>query len=174
MFDKFSLKNQSPEINLYARLVFWLFALLLLTKFSPIGAGLTVLVVAAQVFIGTQLLSSFRVTGQLSALSRIGLGFCLGVILSTLVYVLVVSVTVVNMAVCSQIVLLCLAYFAQRKLSKTDQLPIEPEEIAVVKWLAVAALLGLSLEWFWPLPVAVLLAIIFSGQKFFSLTQLCD
>lgn len=90
------------------------------------------------------------------------------------VYVLVVSVTVVNMAVCSQIVLLCLAYFAQRKLSKTDQLPIEPEEIAVVKWLAVAALLGLSLEWFWPLPVAVLLAIIFSGQKFFSLTQLCD
>ena len=163
MTNRLSLKNQSPEINLYARLAFWLFALLLLTKFSPIGAGLTVLVVAMQVFIGVQLLSSFRVTDQLSALSRIGLGFCLGAILSTIVYVLVVTVTAVYVAVCSQVVLLCLAYFAQRKLSKTDQLQLEPEEIAVVKWLAVAALVGLSPEWFWPLPVAALLGLTFVG-----------
>ena len=163
MINRLSLKNQSPEINLYARLAFWLFALLLLTKFSPIGAGLTVLVVATQVFIGIQLLSSFRVSNQLSALSRIGLGFCLGAILSTIVYVLVVTVTAVYVAVCSQVVLLCLAYFAQRKLSKTDQLQLEPEEIAVVKWLAVAALVGLSPEWFWPLPVAALLGLTFVG-----------
>ena len=163
MTNRLSLKNQSPEINLYARLAFWLFALLLLTKFSPIGAGLTVLVVAMQVFIGIQLLSSFRVSNQLSALSRIGLGFCLGAILSTIVYVLVVTVTAVYVAVCSQVVLLCLAYFAQRKLSKTDQLQLEPEEIAVVKWLAVAALVGLSPEWFWPLPVAALLGLTFVG-----------
>ena len=163
MINRLSLKNQSPEINLYARLAFWLFALLLLTKFSPIGAGLTVLVVAMQVFFGIQLLSSFRVSNQLSALSRIGLGFCLGAILSTIVYVLVVSVTSIFVAVCSQVVLLCLAYFAQRKLSKTDQLQLEPEEIAVVKWLAVAALVGLSPEWFWPLPVAALLGLTFVG-----------
>ena len=163
MINRLSLKNQSPEINLYARLAFWLFALLLLTKFSPIGAGLTVLVVAMQVFFGIQLLSSFRVSNQLSALSRIGLGFCLGAILSTIVYVLVVTVTSIFVAVCSQVVLLCLAYFAQRKLSKTDQLQLEPEEIAVVKWLAVAALVGLSPEWFWPLPVAALLGLTFVG-----------
>ena len=116
-----------------------------------------------QVFFGIQLLSSFRVSNQLSALSRIGLGFCLGAILSTIVYVLVVTVTAVYVAVCSQVVLLCLAYFAQRKLSKTDQLQLEPEEITVVKWLAVAALVGLSPEWFWPLPVAALLGLTFVG-----------
>ena len=163
VINRLSLKNQSPEINLYARLAFWLFALLLLTKFSPIGAGLTVLVVATQVFIGIQLLSSFRVTDQLSALSRIGLGFCLGATLSTIVYVVAVTVTAVYVAVCSQVVLLCIAYFAQRKLSKTDQLQLEPEEIAVVKWLAVAALAGLSPDWFWPLPVALVLGLAFAG-----------
>jgi hypothetical protein len=60
VFDNFSLKNQSQEINLYARFALWLFALLLLTKFSPVGAGLTVLVVAAQVFIGMQVLAKSR------------------------------------------------------------------------------------------------------------------
>ncbi|MCX6536414.1 MAG: hypothetical protein NT119_07675, partial [Actinobacteria bacterium] len=98
MFDKFSLKNQSPEINLYARLVFWLFALLLLTKFSPIGAGLTVLVVAAQVFIGMQVLPLSRVDSAQSALVRTGLGFCLGVILTSLIYVITVSYTSVLIA----------------------------------------------------------------------------
>lgn len=165
MISELSLKNFSPILNFYGRLAFWLYVLLLLTKFSLIGAGLTVLVVFAQVFIGIQLLSSFRVTDKLSALSRVGLGFCLGAILSTLVYVLVVTVTAVYVAVCSQFVLLCLAYFAQRRFSKTDQMPIEPEEIAVVKWLAVTALVGLSPEWFWPLPVAVLLALIFVVYK---------
>ncbi len=163
MFNRLSLKHQSPEINLYARLAFWLFALLLLTKFSPIGAGLSVLVVAMQVSIGIQLLSSFRVTDHLSALSRISLGFCLGAIFSTFVYVAVVTATGVRVAVFSQVVLYCLALFAQRKLSKPVQLQVGLEEIAVVKWLAVAALAGLSPEWFWPLPVAALLGLTFVG-----------
>jgi hypothetical protein len=163
VIDGLSLKTYSPALNLNARLAFWLFTLLVLTRFSPVSAGLTVLVVSAQVFIGFALLVAFRITDKLSALSRIGLGFCLGAILSTLVYVLVVTVTAVFAAVCSQIVLLCLAHFAQRKLIKPDQLPIELEEIAIVKWLAVAALVGLSPEWFWPLPVAGFLVVVFVG-----------
>ena len=165
MSELSSLKH-SPNMNFYGRLAFWLYALLLLTKFSPIGAGLTVLVVSAQVFIGIQLLLRFRVTDDLPALAQTGLGFCLGAILSTLVYVLVVTVTSVFVAVCSQVVLFCVGYFAQPKQSKTGQLPIELEEIAIVKWLAVAALVGLSPEWFWPLPVAGLLAVFFAGHSF--------
>jgi hypothetical protein len=62
--------------------------------------------------------------------------------------------------------LFCAAYFAQPKQSIRRQLPIELEEIAIVKWLAVAALVGLSPEWFWPLPVAGLLAVFFAGHSF--------
>lgn len=151
--------------NLHARLAFWLFALLLLTKFSPIGAGLTLVVVVFQVFIGMQILALFTVTSELSEFSKIGLGFSLGAIISSLIYVLVVSVASVPIALCSQFVLAVGATYLMKTKPTTDRGAIDHDEIATVKWLAVATLAGLSPEWFWPLPVAVFLAVAFIGQN---------
>jgi hypothetical protein len=166
VFDKFSLKNQSPEINLYLRLTFWLFALLLLTKFSPIGAGLTVLVVAAQVFIGMQVLALSRVDSAQSALVRTGLGFCLGVILTSLIYVITVSYTSVLIALGSQIVIFVAAlilWFLRRSECHSF---VTLQDISAIKWIAVATLFILSPEWFWPFPIAITISIVFLMREY--------
>ena len=79
------------QLNLHQRLAFWLFGLLLLTKFSPVAALLTVLVVSSQVVLGESLLARFSGFNHLSSLAKVGLGFCVGATTSTFVYVLVAT-----------------------------------------------------------------------------------
>ncbi len=165
MTNGLSLKNFSPILNLYARLASWLFALLLLTRFSPIGAGLTVVVVAAQVFIGAQLLSLIEVSVKLSELSRVGISFGLGAIFTSLIYVLVVSFSSVFIAILTQLILLFLSFLAWRFKSTPNLHAVDVEEIAIVKWLVVAVLAGLSSDWFWPLPVALFLVAANIGRN---------
>ena len=73
----------SRSFNLHHRLVLWLVGLLLLTRFSPIPALLTVLVVPLQVALGESLLGRFTGFNQISSLAKVGLGFCIGATVST-------------------------------------------------------------------------------------------
>ena len=71
-----SLRIFATQFNLHQRLAFWLIGLLLLTKFSPIAALLTVLVVSLQVVLGESLIARFSSFNHLSSLAKVGLGFC--------------------------------------------------------------------------------------------------
>ena len=83
--------------------------LLLLTEFSPISALLTVLVISLQVVLGESLIGRFSGFNQISRLAKVGLGFCIGAIVSTFLYVFVVTFTSSMAAIISQIVLFVLA-----------------------------------------------------------------
>ena len=149
------------QLNLHQRLAFWLFGLLLLTKFSPVAALLTVLVVSLQVVLGESLLARFSSFNHLSSLARVGLGFCVGATTSTFVYVLVATFSSSLVAIISQIILFVWAVWSQFVNIRTDNSQTTSDDPGVVKWLAVVALLGLSPNWFWTLPVAIWLAVLF-------------
>ena len=146
------------RIGFCGRLILWLFALLLLTRFSVVGAALTVAVVAGQVFLGLVFVARYRVLKELSALGRVGLGFCLGVTISTFFYIFVVTFTNRYLAILGQIGLLIVALVVYRFSRDKLALASTDEEKHIIKWIAVVTLLGLSPDWFWPLPVAAVLA----------------
>ncbi|NDB42876.1 MAG: hypothetical protein EB035_07840, partial [Actinobacteria bacterium] len=146
------------RIGFCGRLILWLFALLLLTRFSVVGAALTVAVVAGQVFLGLVFVARYRVLKELSALGRVGLGFCLGVTVSTFFYIFVVTFTNRYFAILGQIGLLIVALVVFRFSRDKLTLAATDEEKHIIKWIAVVTLLGLSPDWFWPLPVAAVLA----------------
>ncbi len=149
------------QFNLYQRLAIWLLGLLLLTKFSPIAALLTVLVVSLQVVLGESLLVRFSSFNHISSLAKVGLGFCLGATASTFVYVLVLTFSNTLIAVSLQIVLFVWSVWSRVGLTRSVVSHATNEDLGVVKWLAVVALLGLSPNWFWTLPVAIWLAVLF-------------
>ena len=91
------------QLNLHQRLAFWLFGLLLLTKFSPVAALLTVSVVSLQVVLGESLVARFSGFNHLSSLAKVGLGFCLGAITSTFIYVFFATLSNALVASLSQI-----------------------------------------------------------------------
>ena len=70
-----SLRIFVTQFNLHQRLALWLLGLLLLTKFSPVAALLTVLVGSLQVVLGESLLARFSSFNPLSDLAKVGLGF---------------------------------------------------------------------------------------------------
>ena len=135
--------------------------LLLLTKFSPIPALLTVLVVSLQVALGESLLGRFSGFNQISRLAKVGLGFCIGATVSTFFYVFVVTFTSAMVAIISQIILFVLASLLRWTQISSTNVQATSEELGAVKWLAVVALLGLSPNWFWPVPVAIWMTILF-------------
>ena len=149
------------QFNLYQRLAFWLFGLLLLTKFSPVAALLTVLVVSLQVVLGESLIARFPSFNHLSSLAKVGLGFCVGATTSTFLYVLIATFSSSLVAIISLIIVFILAVWSQFVDIRTDNLQTTSDDPGVVKWLAVVALLGLSPNWFWTLPVAIWLAVLF-------------
>ena len=151
----------SRSFNLHHRLVLWLVGLLLLTKFSPIPALLTVLVVSLQVALGESLLGRFSGFNQISRLAKVGLGFCIGATVSTFFYVFVVTFTSAMVAIISQIILFVLASLLRWTQISSTNVQATSEELGAVKWLVVAALLGLSPNWFWPVPVAIWMTILF-------------
>ncbi len=149
------------QFNLHQRLAFWLFGLLLLTKFSPFAALVTVLVVSLQVVLGESLLAHFSSFNHLSSLAKVGLGFCVGATASTLSYVLVATFSSSSVAIISQIILFVWAVWSQFGHIRTDNSHNTSDDLGDVKWLVVVALLGLSPNWFWTLPVAFWLAMLF-------------
>ncbi len=156
------------KFGLYTRLLLWLFALLLLTRFSILGALLTVAVVVGQVFLGSQLIVRYQALRGMSALSRIGVSFCLGVSISTFFYVFVVTFTNRWLAIVGQLAMLFGVFVlwnfsrsGKRRVGMTlnaETVAVTTEEKLAVKWIVVVTLLGMSPDWFWPLPVAVVLA----------------
>ncbi len=164
--SELSLKNYSPTLNFYGRLAFWLYGLLLLTKFSPIGAGLTVLVVGAQIFIGLQVLAASHVDYGQSALIRVGLGFCLGTILTSLTYVITVSYTSVSVALGSQVILFFVALVVWFLFRAECHSLVTNQDLSAIKWIAVATLFSLSPEWFWPLPIAITISVVFLMREY--------
>lgn len=151
----------SSGFNLYQRLALWLTALLLLTRFSPVSALLTVLIVSLQVALGESLIGRLSGFNHISKLAKVGLGFCLGATISTFFYVLVVTFTGPMVAIISQIVLFVFAFFLRLSQISSTNVQATSDELGAVKWLAVVALLGLAPNWFWPLPVAIWLAFLF-------------
>ena len=135
--------------------------LLLLTEFSPVSALLTVLVISLQVVLGESLIGRFSGFNQISKLAKVGLGFCIGAIVSTFLYVFVVTFTSPMAAIISQIVLFGLAAVLRMSQISSTIVQATSDELGAVKWLAVIALLGMAPTWFWPLPVAIGLAILF-------------
>ena len=148
-------------LNLYQRLALWLTGLLLLAEFSPVSALLTVLVISLQVVLGESLIGRFSGFNQISRLAKVGLGFCIGAIVSTFLYVFVVTLTSPMAAIISQIVLFVLAALLRMSQISSTIVQATTDELGAVKWLAVIALLGMAPTWFWPLPVAIGLAILF-------------
>jgi hypothetical protein len=149
------------QLNLHQRLAFWLFGLLLLTKFSPVAALLTVSVVSLQVVLGESLVARFSGFNHLSSLAKVGLGFCLGAITSTFIYVFFVTLSNALVASLSQILVFVCAVLLRVTQTRSANSFTTREELGAVKWLAVIALLGLSPNWFWTLPVAIWLAVLF-------------
>ena len=135
--------------------------LLLLAEFSPVSALLTVLVISLQVVLGESLIGRFSGFNQISRLAKVGLGFCIGAIVSTFLYVFVVTLTSPMAAIISQIVLFVLAALLRMSQISSTIVQATTDELGAVKWLAVIALLGMAPTWFWPLPVAIGLAILF-------------
>lgn len=164
------VNDVDAKFGLYARLILWLFALLLLTRFSVLDAVLTVAVVVGQVFLGSQFVARYRAIRGLSALSRVGISFCLGATVSTFIYIFVVTFSNRWVAILGQVALLVGAFvlwrfsrvlgISERRAGMTlvaETVAATSEEKLAVKWIVVVTLLGLSPDWFWPLPVAVVL-----------------
>lgn len=152
------VNDVDAKFGLYARLILWLFALLLLTRFSVLATVLTVAVVFGQVFLGSLFIARYRALRGMSALSRIGLSFCLGAAVSTFIYIFVVTFTNRWVAIGGQVALLVGAWGLRRVSLGDEAVAASSEEKLAVKWIVVVTLLGLSPDWFWPLPVAVVLA----------------
>jgi hypothetical protein len=139
--------------------VLWLFALLLLSRFSVLGAALTVVVVSGQVFLGSQMIARYRALRDLPALSRVGISFCVGATFSTFVYIAIVTFSNRWLAILGQVGLLVCACGLRRVSIRGEAVASSSEEKLAVKWIVVVTLLGLSPDWFWPLPVAIVLAV---------------
>ena len=135
-----SLRIFVTQFNLHQRLAFWLIGLLLLTKFSPIAALLTVLVVSLQVVLGESLISGFSSFNHLSSLAKVGLGFCVGATTSTFLYVLVVTFSNALVAIFSQIILFVWAISLRIGQTSPTNSQTTSEDLGDVKWLAVVAL----------------------------------
>ena len=162
MLTRWSLNSfLHSGLNLYQRLALWLTGLLLLAEFSPVSALLTVLVISLQVVLGESLIGRFSGFNQISRLAKVGLGFCIGAIVSTFLYVFVVTITSPMAAIISQIMLFVLAAVLRMSQISSTIVQATTDELGAVKWLAVIALLGMAPTWFWPLHVAIGLAILF-------------
>ncbi|GBL21834.1 hypothetical protein EMGBS4_18940 [Acidimicrobiaceae bacterium] len=155
-FQRFNL----TRINLHQRLALWLIALLLLTKFSPVVALSTVLIVSLQVLFGDAIIARFSGFKQISCLSRVGLGFCVGATISTFAYVFVVTFTSVLVAVISQIICL-LAHFC-RELNRQVHLVRKRRAKSSRQSSGLHRCLdGVISQLVWTLPVAIWLAASF-------------
>lgn len=165
----------SRRLGLNGRLGVSLFALLLLTKFSPIEATLTTLAVVGHTLVGLQIISRSSGANNFSRTAQIGLGFCLGATLTTLVYIVSASIFDTRIAVITQLILFGVALGARYRRPATESIQATAEEISSVKWIAVLALIGLSPDWFWCLAVAACLGAFnlaieryFKKQSFFG------
>jgi hypothetical protein len=139
--------------------VLWLFALLLLSRFSVLGAALTVVVVSGQVFLGSRMIERYGALRDLPALSRVGISFCVGATVSTFGYIAIVTFSNRWLAILGQVGLLVCAWVLRRVSFRGEAVAVSSEEKLAVKWIVVVTLLGLSPDWFWPLPVAIVLAV---------------
>jgi hypothetical protein len=137
----------------------WLFALLLLSRFSILGAALTVVVVSGQVFLGSRMIERYGALRALPALSRIGISFCVGATVSTFIYIAIVTFSNRWLAILGQVALLVCVWGLRRVSFRGQAVAASSEEKLAVKWIVVVTLLGLSPDWFWPLPVAIVLAL---------------
>ena len=147
------------RLGLHGRLVMWLFALLLLSRFSILGAALTVVVVSGQVFLGSRMIERYGALRALPALSRIGISFCVGATVSTFIYIAIVTFSNRWLAILGQVGLLVCVWRLRRVSFRGQAVAASSEEKLAVKWIVVVTLLGLSPDWFWPLPVAIVLAL---------------
>ena len=147
------------RLGLHGRLVLWLFALLLLSRFSILGAALTAVVVSGQVFLGLRMIERYGALRDLPALSRVGISFCLGATVSTFVYIAIVTFSNRWLAILGQVGLLVCAWGLRRVSHLGEAVAASSEEKLAVKWIVVVTLLGLSPDWFWPLPVAIVLSL---------------
>ena len=147
------------RLGLHGRLSIWLFALLLLSRFSVLGAALTVVVVSGQVFLGSQMIERYGALRALPALSRVGISFCVGATVSTFVYIAIVTFSNRWLAILGQVGLLVCAWGLRRVSHLGEAVAASSEEKFAIKWIVVVTLLGLSPDWFWPLPVAIVLAL---------------
>ena len=147
------------RLGLHGRLVIWLFALLLLSRFSILGAALTVVVVSGQVFLGSRMIERYGALRALPALSRIGISFCVGATVSTFIYIAIVTFSNRWLAILGQVGLLVCVWRLRRVSFRGQAVAASSEEKLAVKWIVVVTLLGLSPDWFWPLPVAIVLAL---------------
>jgi hypothetical protein len=79
-------------------------------------------------------------------------------------------------AIFSQILLFVSAILLRMSQIRSTIVKATADELGAVKWLAVVALLGMAPTWFWPLPVAIWLAVLFRVwprlQRFFSISKL--
>ena len=153
------VNDVDTRLGLHGRLVLWLFALLLLSRFSVLGAALTVVVVSGQVFLGSQMIERYSALRDLPALSRVGISFCVGATVSAFVYISIVTFGNRWFAILGQVGLLVCAWGLRRVSLGDEAVAASSEEKLAVKWIVVVALLGLSPDWFWPLPIAVVLAV---------------
>ena len=153
------ISEVDARLGLHGRLSIWLFALLLLSRFSILGAALTVVVVSGQVFLGSQLIERYGALRALPALSRIGISFCVGATVSTFVYIAIVTFSNRWLAILGQVGLLVCAWGLRRVSFGDEAVAASNEEKLAVKWIVVVTLLGLSPDWFWPLPVAIVLSL---------------
>ena len=153
------VNDVDTRLGLHGRLVLWLLALLLLSRFSVLGAALTVVVVSGQVFLGSQMIERYSALRDLPALSRVGISFCVGATVSTFVYISIVTFGNRWFAILGQVGLLVCAWGLRRVSLGDEAVAASSEEKLAVKWIVVVALLGLSPDWFWPLPIAVVLAV---------------
>ena len=147
------------RLGLHGRLVMWLFALLLLSRFSILGAALTVVVVSGQVFLGSRMIERYGALRALPALSRIGISFCVGATVSTFIYIAIVTFSNRWLAILGQVALLVCVWGLRRVSFRGQAVAAISEEKLAVKWIVVVTLLGLSPDWFWPLPIAIVLAL---------------
>ena len=147
------------RLGLHGRLSIWLLALLLLSRFSVLGAALTVVVVSGQVFLGSQMIERYGALRALPALSRVGISFCVGATVSTFVYIAIVTFSNRWLAILGQVGLLVCAWGLRRVSHLGEAVAASSEEKFAIKWIVVVTLLGLSPDWFWPLPVAIVLAL---------------
>ena len=102
------------RLGLHGRLVMWLFALLLLSRFSILGAALTVVVVSGQVFLGSRMIERYGALRALPALSRVGISFCVGATVSTFIYIAIVTFSNRWLAILGQVGLLVCAWGLRR------------------------------------------------------------
>ena len=135
-----------------------LFLLLIVSSVSIVLAAKIVVILLLQIFTGKEFYSLFVKSRSISVVEVASVGFSLGALIWLLSDQLFIALSLPHVGWLLPVVIAVISHLrvrANTNRSKTLILP-DPE---TVMWVVIASLVGLSGEWVWPFPFALLATV---------------